>query len=77
MMRQAERKSTERVLIVTHGLTIRCFVMRFLHMRVEEFDTLANPDNCAIVTLADRTRFGECDFVSGAWGVTGMKMRAR
>jgi broad specificity phosphatase PhoE len=30
MMRQVERKQTERVLIVTHGLTIRCFVMRFL-----------------------------------------------
>ena len=27
MMRQVERKKTDRVLIVTHGLTIRCFIM--------------------------------------------------
>ena len=31
LMRQVERKSSERVLIVTHGLTIRCFVMRFVY----------------------------------------------
>ena len=43
MMRQVERKKADRVLIVTHGLTIRCFVMRFLHLSVEEFDVLANP----------------------------------
>ena len=30
----------ERVLIVTHGLTIRCFVMRFLHLTVKDFDTI-------------------------------------
>ena len=29
LMRQVERKAANRVLIVTHGLTIRCFVMRF------------------------------------------------
>jgi broad specificity phosphatase PhoE len=41
MMRQVERKGSERALIVTHGLTIRCFVMRFLHLTVEQFDSLA------------------------------------
>ena len=56
MMRQVERKKVGRVLIVTHGLTIRCFVMRFLHLTVEQFDSLANPANCAIVTLADLTQ---------------------
>ncbi len=30
MMRQVERHRTENVLIVSHGLSIRCFVMRFL-----------------------------------------------
>jgi broad specificity phosphatase PhoE len=76
MMRQAERKRADRIVIVTHGLTIRCFVMRFLHLSVEEFDALANPENCAIVTLADKTTLGTCDHVSGAWGVSGLAMRA-
>jgi broad specificity phosphatase PhoE len=75
MMRQAERKSADRVLIVTHGLTIRCFVMRFLHLSVEQFDALANPQNCAIVTIADRATLESCQFASGSWGVSGLAIR--
>jgi broad specificity phosphatase PhoE len=75
MMRQAERKTTDRILIVTHGLLIRCFVMRFLHLSVEEFDSLANPKNCAIVTLADRTTLETAQFSSGKWGVSGLTLR--
>ncbi len=76
MMRQAERKKTDRILIVTHGLLIRCFVMRFLHLSVEEFDVLANPVNCAVVTLADKTSIERPVFVSGKWGVGGLVIRA-
>jgi broad specificity phosphatase PhoE len=75
MMRQVERKHAENVLIVTHGLTIRCFVMRFLHLRVEDFDELANPGNCAIVTIADRDSLVDSLFTSGRWGVTGLERR--
>lgn len=75
MMRQIERKHADRVLIVTHGLTIRCFVMRFLHLSVEEFDSLANPANCDVVTLADRNTLDATQFVSGRWGVTGLRFR--
>jgi broad specificity phosphatase PhoE len=75
MMRQVERKQAERVLIVTHGLTIRCFVMRFLHLSVEQFDALANPANCDIVTLAERHTLDAPVFTSGRWGVTGIRLR--
>jgi len=76
MMRQIERKQTERILIVTHGLTIRCFVMRFLHLSVEEFDSLANPANCDIVTLADKNTLPESQFSSERWAVTGLRLRS-
>jgi broad specificity phosphatase PhoE len=75
MMRQVERKNADSVLIVTHGLTIRCFVMRFLHLRVEDFDQLANPDNCTVVTIGDRDTLGDCLFTSGSWGVSGLQRR--
>jgi broad specificity phosphatase PhoE len=75
MMRQVERKSARRVLIVTHGLTIRCFVMRFLHLSVEDFDRMANPANCAIITIGRREALGEQVFASGSWGVTGLHLR--
>lgn len=76
MMRQVERKNAERVLIVTHGLAIRCFVMRFMHLSVEQFDALANPANCAIVTIGPRALIEAPNFESGSWGVTGLSLRA-
>lgn len=33
------------VLLVTHGLTMRLFCMRWFHWTVAEFEALANPDN--------------------------------
>jgi broad specificity phosphatase PhoE len=41
----------ENVLLVTHGLTIRLFLMRWFHWSVEEFENLHNPKNCQIVVL--------------------------
>jgi broad specificity phosphatase PhoE len=41
----------ENVFIVTHGLTIKCFLMRWLHWSVEEFDYYKTPHNCEIIKL--------------------------
>ena len=41
----------ENVLIVSHGLTIRLFLMRWYHWRVEEFESLHNPKNCQIIIM--------------------------
>jgi broad specificity phosphatase PhoE len=41
----------ENILIVTHGLTLRLFLMRWFHWTVEEFERLRNPKNCQIVVL--------------------------
>lgn len=75
LMRQVERKASERVLIVTHGLTLRCFVMRYLHLTVEQFDEIANPDNCDIVTVGEKSTMKDPLFTTGRWGVTGLLRR--
>lgn len=75
LMRQAERKQAQRVLVVSHGLTIRCFVMRFLHLTVEQFDATANPANCDIITLAPWAELENPLFTSGKWGVIGLRTR--
>ena len=41
----------ENTVIVTHGLTIRLFLMRWFHWTVEEFEMLANPKNCEMFVL--------------------------
>jgi broad specificity phosphatase PhoE len=73
MMRQAERKHADR--IVTHSLTIRCFVMRFLHLSVEEFDDLASPHNGDVITLAPRSSLPDSAFASGRWAAGGIGRR--
>ena len=75
MMRQVQRKQCERILIVTHGLTIRCFVMRFLHLSVEQFEALANPGNAAIVTIGPRDAVVDPTYENGRWAVAGLRLR--
>ncbi len=41
----------ENAVIITHGMTIRIFLMRWFHWTVEEFETYSNPQNCQMVTL--------------------------
>ncbi len=38
-------------IIVTHGMTIRLFLMRFFHWTVEQFEIVANPANCGYYVL--------------------------
>jgi len=80
MMRQVVRKDSERVLIVTHGLAIRCFVTRFLHLSVEVFDSLDNPTNGDVITLALRERclgdeVGNVISNVGRWSLSGIRLR--
>ena len=78
-MRQVERRNTQRVLIVSHGLTARLFVMRFMHLTVAEFETLANLQNCDVVTISNKIEDlgAPIDFARGQWGVHGLRFRDR
>jgi hypothetical protein len=49
--------------------------MRFLHLTVEQFDVLANPANCDIITLGPTDALEQPLFTSGQWGVTGLRLR--
>ena len=44
----------QNTLIVTHGMTLRLFLMRWFHWTVEEFGNLRNPRNCQVVVLNKR-----------------------
>lgn len=52
MFRDFEKeKFPSNVVIITHGMTMRLFLMRFFHASVEEFETWSNPKNCSYVLL--------------------------
>ena len=55
MTTEVQRKNIEHVLIVTHGLALRCFIMRFMHLSVEEFERIHNP----LLAVADPAAFAE------------------
>ena len=73
--RQSERKGAKSALIVSHGLTIRCFVMRYMHLSVEEFERLDNPHNCDVITIAPKDQLQNPQFISGNWGIEGLRLR--
>ena len=41
----------DNTVIITHGMSIRLFLMRWFHWTVEEFELLANPHNCEMIIL--------------------------
>ncbi len=47
----AHRMSDQNLVIVTHGLTMRLFCMRWFHWSVEFFESLENPENGGFVVL--------------------------
>lgn len=50
--RDFEKKHYPRnTVIVTHGMTMRLFLMRWFHLSVEEFELLSNPHNCECYIL--------------------------
>ena len=47
MFRDFEKKDFfPNIVIVTHGMAMRVFLMRFFHCSVEEFESWGNPRNC-------------------------------
>lgn len=45
---------SQNAVIITHGMTIRLFLMRWFHWTVEQFEQFANPKNCQVVILEKR-----------------------
>jgi len=75
LMRQVERSQKKSVLIVCHGMTLRCFVARFLHLTVEEFEQMHNPDNCEIATIGLKQDIHNVIYTNGRWAVEGIRLR--
>lgn len=74
LFQQIERKANNRVIIVSHSLTIRCLVTRFLHLSVEQFETMRSIPNAAVVTLQAREAAPDPVFSTGRWGAWGLPL---
>lgn len=72
VMRQIKRSNKDNILIVAHGMSIRCLIARFLHLTVEEFEQMKNPVNCSVITIGLRELATDpIIFGNKKWVVTG------
>jgi broad specificity phosphatase PhoE len=58
-----KKEYPQNALIITHGLTLRLFLMRWLHWTVEEFEILRNPRNCQVVVMQKNAK-GRYELIS-------------
>ncbi|WP_427016891.1 histidine phosphatase family protein [Pseudarthrobacter sp. P1] len=59
-------------LLVTHGLTMRLFCMRWFHWSVEYFESLNNPGNAEVRTLLRQGQRYALDTAFDQWSLTPM-----
>lgn len=52
--RDAERHGIKTIVVICHGVTLRAFVMQWLHLTPEWFDAEKNPGNCWIRLIEGR-----------------------
>ena len=57
--------SKVNLVLVTHGLALRIFLMRWFHWTVEEFEEVYNPDNAQPIVLERCPVHEESDWVMG------------
>lgn len=75
LYREIGRSQRRNVLIVAHGMFIRCFVMRFLHLSHEDFLTMKDPDNTDIISIVPQEAGRSPVFSSPRWCVEGLKLK--
>lgn len=65
MYRDFEKASfPKNAVIISHGMTIRLFLMRWFHWTVEEFETLRNPKNAEIIVMEQDELTGKYKLVT-------------
>mmetsp|Transcript_8158 Transcript_8158/g.15139 ORF Transcript_8158/g.15139 Transcript_8158/m.15139 type:complete len:401 (+) Transcript_8158:72-1274(+) len=64
------RDGIENIVIVSHGVTIRSFLMMWCHYSPEWFEVNRNPPNCSIVLVEG----GSCRYVYPGYGVGGTEL---
>lgn len=56
--RDEEKHKIQNLVVVAHGVTIRAFVMQWLHLPYEWSEKEPNPKNCSIRLIEDKTDRG-------------------
>jgi broad specificity phosphatase PhoE len=78
LLRDYETKGIDDLVIVSHGVTLRAFVMMWLHKSPEWFDKEQNPTNCSIQLIeGDRGDYEYQGYLIGSAGWNESKIKGR
>lgn len=58
IQRDFDRHGVDTLFIFTHGTTLRCFIMQYLHYPSEWYENEQNPGNCWIRFIEDKNDYG-------------------
>jgi len=53
-----KRDDADPLFIFTHGITLRCFLLRWFHYPPEWYESENNPKNCSILLIEDGNDIG-------------------
>lgn len=56
--RDCKDSGIDNIIVVSHGVTIRAFLMQWLHYSVEWFEEEPNPDNCSVRMIYNNSDMG-------------------
>lgn len=59
----ASKQPITDYIVVSHGVTLRCFIMQWLHHPFEWYGRQPNPNNASVHRIADGGAGWECDLV--------------
>ena len=75
MIRHSQKTGKKKIFISCHSMVIRCFVMRYMHLTVDDFNLLEGPRHCDVITIAPKNELPTSLFTYGQWGVHGLCQR--
>lgn len=75
MFRRMDNPTTkekyENIVIITHGLLMRIFLMRYFKWDVEQFNNISQPDNCEMFILKKQS---DTQYKSGNYKLKNSKI---
>ena len=74
-----KNEQVKHIVIITHGMTVRCIIKALLKLSIEQFELMRNPRNCAVMKVAEKKKLEklglELQFTHENLAVAGLRLR--
>ena len=74
-----KNEQVKHIVIITHGMTVRCIIKALLKLSIEQFELMRNPRNCAVMKVSEKRKLEklglEIQFTHENLAVAGLRLR--